>query len=141
MFLLSTITSRKRRAVNVGHHGEFAPPSSQMNLLVRNTIAMAEAYAHASIRSCTGQKSPPSIRTGYQESVHVLSTTATDALGILEKAIATFLDELTSNDIPSNMIFTSYLAQRTSKPMSRVSKRIMLGIPHTKQVRDEMRKL
>ncbi|KAJ1360448.1 hypothetical protein KIN20_019417 [Parelaphostrongylus tenuis] len=57
-------------AIDAKHRGEFAPPSSGMDLL----------------------------------------------------AIAVFLNELPSNGIPSNMIFTSYLAKRMSRPMTRVSK-------------------
>ncbi|KAJ1357057.1 hypothetical protein KIN20_015081 [Parelaphostrongylus tenuis] len=39
---------------------------------------------------------------------------------LFSSAIASFLNELTSNGIPSNMIFTSYLAKRRSRLVTRV---------------------
>ncbi|KAJ1360443.1 hypothetical protein KIN20_019412 [Parelaphostrongylus tenuis] len=68
--------------VNAEHRGEFAPPSSRKDLL--NFDCYVEAYAHASVRSCSGQKSPPFTRPGYQENVHVLARTASGSLGALQ---------------------------------------------------------
>ncbi|KAJ1368358.1 hypothetical protein KIN20_029478 [Parelaphostrongylus tenuis] len=50
----------RSRAASAVDHGEFAPPSSQMQVLECDDC-YEEAYAHASTRSCTVHKSPPSM--------------------------------------------------------------------------------
>ncbi|VDM52756.1 unnamed protein product [Angiostrongylus costaricensis] len=70
------------RAVNAEHPGEFAPPSSRMDLLEYDCTA--EAFAHNHVRSCDRRESSPAARPGYQENIHILATTATDALGAIQ---------------------------------------------------------
>ncbi|KAJ1363920.1 hypothetical protein KIN20_023983 [Parelaphostrongylus tenuis] len=82
----------------------------------------AEQVAHNHILSCNGQPAPPTSRPGYSENVHVLSTTATDVLGAIQNAIGMFTNELGGNGIPSNMLFTPHVAQRTQRTVTRVSK-------------------
>uniref|UniRef100_A0A0K0DN40 SCP domain-containing protein n=1 Tax=Angiostrongylus cantonensis TaxID=6313 RepID=A0A0K0DN40_ANGCA len=70
------------RAVNAEHPGEFAPPSSRMDLLEYDCTA--EAFAHNHVRSCDRMESSPAARPGYQENIHILGTTATDDLGAIQ---------------------------------------------------------
>ncbi|KAJ1352377.1 hypothetical protein KIN20_008702 [Parelaphostrongylus tenuis] len=98
------------------------PPSSRMDLLVYDCTA--EQYALNHVRSCDRRQSAPASRPGYQENIHILGTTATDILGAIQNAIATFNRELTMNGIPSNMIYTSNVSQRQQRAVNRVAKEL-----------------
>uniref|UniRef100_A0A0K0D7Y6 SCP domain-containing protein n=1 Tax=Angiostrongylus cantonensis TaxID=6313 RepID=A0A0K0D7Y6_ANGCA len=82
----------------------------------------AEQVALNHARQCDRQPAPPSARPGYSENIHVLATTATDLLGAIQNAIATFTNELGGNGIPSNMLLTPHVLQRTQRTVTRVSK-------------------
>ncbi|KAJ1369408.1 hypothetical protein KIN20_030852 [Parelaphostrongylus tenuis] len=97
-----------------------APPSSRMDLLVYDCTA--ENYALNHVRSCDRRQSASASRPGYQENIHILETTATDVIGAIQNAIATFNKELTMNGIPSNMIYTRELRNRRRRTVNRVTK-------------------
>ncbi|VDM55394.1 unnamed protein product [Angiostrongylus costaricensis] len=67
----------------------------------------AEQVALNHVRLCDRQPAPPSARPGYSENIH---------------AIVTFTNELGGNGIPSNMLLTPHVLQRTQRTVTRVSK-------------------
>ncbi|KAJ1366837.1 hypothetical protein KIN20_027614 [Parelaphostrongylus tenuis] len=107
-------------ARNGEYRNENAPPASRMDLMEYDCHAEQLALNHA--RSCDRRLSSPFARPGYSENIHVLGTTATDLLGAIQNAIATFTGELSANGIPSNMILTPQVLQRTHRTVTRVAK-------------------
>ncbi|KAK5968200.1 SCP domain-containing protein [Trichostrongylus colubriformis] len=88
--------------------------------MIQKYDCWAEAYAHAHVRSCSGQASQPSSRPGWKENIHVLQTTATDDLGAIQSAIATWQSELAITGVPSNMVFT----QEMRTPRFRIGRKM-----------------
>ncbi|VDM60269.1 unnamed protein product [Angiostrongylus costaricensis] len=111
-------------ARGLGRNGEYAnenaPPASRMDLMGYDCQAEQLALNH--VRLCGRQPSSPSARPGYSENIHILETTATDLLGAIQNAIGTFTNELGGNGIPSNMLLTPDVLQRTQRAVARVSK-------------------
>ncbi|KAJ1350693.1 hypothetical protein KIN20_006554 [Parelaphostrongylus tenuis] len=107
-------------ARNGEYRNENAPPASRMDLMEYDCHAEQLALNHA--RSCDRRLSSPFARPGYSENIHVLGTTATDLLGAIQNAIATFTGELGANGIPSNMILTPQVLRRTHRTVTRVAK-------------------
>uniref|UniRef100_A0A0K0DRP7 CAS_CSE1 domain-containing protein n=1 Tax=Angiostrongylus cantonensis TaxID=6313 RepID=A0A0K0DRP7_ANGCA len=73
------------RAANAENPGEFAPPSSRMDLMEYDCVA--ERYALRHVCSCDKKQSPAAYRPGYQENIHILHTTATNILGALQNLV------------------------------------------------------
>uniref|UniRef100_A0A0K0D3Q0 SCP domain-containing protein n=1 Tax=Angiostrongylus cantonensis TaxID=6313 RepID=A0A0K0D3Q0_ANGCA len=108
------------RARNGEYANENAPPASRMDLLEYDCTA--EQYALNHVSSCDRHQSAAASRPGYEENIHILETTATDFLGALQNAVATWSNELAANGIPSNEIYTLQVSQRTEKTVTRVTK-------------------
>ncbi|KAJ1362591.1 hypothetical protein KIN20_022197, partial [Parelaphostrongylus tenuis] len=108
------------RARNGEYPNENAPPASRMDLMEYDCHAEQLALSHAG--SCDRREIPPFARPGYSENIHILDTTATDLLGAIQNAIASFIFELRGNGIPSNMILTPQVFQRTRRTVTRVAK-------------------
>ncbi|KAK5986199.1 SCP domain-containing protein, partial [Trichostrongylus colubriformis] len=106
------------RARNGFYPAEYAPPTGLMYRLKYD--CWAEAYAHAHVRSCSGQASQASSRPGWKENIHVLQTTATDDLGAIQSAIAKWQSELALTGVPSNMVFT----QEMRTPRFRIGRKM-----------------
>ncbi|KAJ1364834.1 hypothetical protein KIN20_025013 [Parelaphostrongylus tenuis] len=107
-------------AKNGEYPSENAPPASRMDLMEYDCVA--EQFALNHVLLCDKQPSPPSARPGYSENIHVLATTATDLLGAIQNAIASFTSELGTNGIPSNMVITPQVVQRTQRTVTRATK-------------------
>ncbi|KAK6020706.1 hypothetical protein OSTOST_13637, partial [Ostertagia ostertagi] len=95
------------RAKNGFYQWGNAPQAALMYLMIYN--CSAEAYAYAHVRRCSGRPSHQWERPGMKESIHVLRTTATDTLGAIQNAIATWQAELANYGVPSNMRFTFWM--------------------------------
>uniref|UniRef100_A0A0K0D562 SCP domain-containing protein n=1 Tax=Angiostrongylus cantonensis TaxID=6313 RepID=A0A0K0D562_ANGCA len=107
-------------ARNGEYASENAPPASRMDLMEYDCQAEQVALNH--VRSCDRIPAPPIARPGYSENIHVLATAATDVLGAIQNAIVMFTNELAANGIPSNMILTPQVVQRTQRTVTRVTK-------------------
>uniref|UniRef100_A0A0K0D6E9 SCP domain-containing protein n=1 Tax=Angiostrongylus cantonensis TaxID=6313 RepID=A0A0K0D6E9_ANGCA len=111
-------------ARGLAKNGEYpilnAPSASRMDLMEYDCIAEFFALNHVTL--CDKQPSSPFARLGYSENIHILPTTATDLLGAIQNAIASFTSELETNGIPSNMVLTPEVFQRTQKAVTSVSK-------------------
>ncbi|KAK6016024.1 hypothetical protein OSTOST_18498 [Ostertagia ostertagi] len=80
----------------------------------------AEAYAQAHVRSCSGRQSYAWQRPGWKENIHILWTTATDRLGAIQNAIATWQAELARFGVPSNMVFTYWMQNYVANHMTKI---------------------
>ncbi|KAJ1363996.1 hypothetical protein KIN20_023978 [Parelaphostrongylus tenuis] len=107
-------------AKNGEYVNENAAPASRMDLMEYDCLA--EQYALNHVLLCNKQQSPPLARAGYSENIHVLATTATDVLGAIQNAIASFTNELGTNGIPSHMVLAPEVVQRTQRNVTRVTK-------------------
>uniref|UniRef100_A0A0K0DPX3 SCP domain-containing protein n=1 Tax=Angiostrongylus cantonensis TaxID=6313 RepID=A0A0K0DPX3_ANGCA len=72
-------------ARNGEYSNENAPPASRMDLLEYDCGAEQLALNH--VKSCDRRLSPPASRPGHKENIHILETTATDALGALQNIL------------------------------------------------------
>ncbi|VDM55337.1 unnamed protein product [Angiostrongylus costaricensis] len=101
----------------------FSPAFCENGLCVNDEYdCQAEQVALNHVRSCDRIPAPPIARPGYSENIHVLATAATDVLGAIQNAIVMFTNELAANGIPSNMILTPQVVQRTQRTVTRVTK-------------------
>uniref|UniRef100_A0A0K0D4A8 SCP domain-containing protein n=1 Tax=Angiostrongylus cantonensis TaxID=6313 RepID=A0A0K0D4A8_ANGCA len=107
-------------AKNGEYPSENAPPASRMDLMEYD--CKAEDYALNHVISCDKKQSLPLARPGYSENIHVLETTATDLLGAIQNAIASFTSELGTNGIPSNMVLSPEVLERTEKTVTKTTK-------------------
>uniref|UniRef100_A0A0K0D7I7 SCP domain-containing protein n=1 Tax=Angiostrongylus cantonensis TaxID=6313 RepID=A0A0K0D7I7_ANGCA len=105
---------------NGEYANENAPKASRMDLLGYDCGAEQLALNH--VKSCDRRLSPPASRPGHKENIHILETTATDALGALQNAVAMWNKELEANGVPSNLLLTPQILRRQQRTVTNVAK-------------------
>ncbi|VDM55423.1 unnamed protein product [Angiostrongylus costaricensis] len=99
----------------------FSPAFCEDGLCVNDEYdCPAEQFALNHVVLCDKKPSPPYAHPGYSENIHVPAMTATDLLGAIQNAIATFTRELTVNGIASNMVLTPQIFHRTTRTVTKV---------------------